>query len=229
MKRLIGFSVWVLIMLAEPAVCQLDGPVSRKSLAAKIRIDHNVVVENQRVLEIFLDLLRGTGIHGGFAEIGNCSDLPKGSLRLKQGASLREAMDALVAANPSYQWELQDGVINLMPRVGVSFLSTKIGKFQMDATDREIRIVIQDLLRLPEVREHEADFGLKPGYWSGGPGVYDEHPVPRQPVSVHINLQNLSLQRAFNRIAEKSQKAVWIYHETDCGGNKSYTVEIASD
>jgi hypothetical protein len=161
--------------------------------------------------------------------MAGCSDLPKGRLQIKPGLTVRQAMDALVAANPGYQWELKDGVVNLTPRGGAPLLRTTIDKFQMDATDREIEAVLQDLLRLPEVRRREASLGLKLGMSGGGLSGGEEHPVPRQPMPFQINVQNLSLRDAFNKIVQGAAKGVWIYHETDCNGAKTYIVEVASD
>jgi hypothetical protein len=138
-------------------------------------------------------------------------------------------MDALVAANPSYQWRLEGGVVNLTPRAGVPILDTRIANFQMDATGREIALFFQDLLRLPEVRAREAALSLKQGYWSGGPGAADEHPVPKQLVPVRITVQNLSLREAFNKIVLVSGRTIWTYHETDCNGSRTYIVGVASD
>jgi hypothetical protein len=111
----------------------------------------------------------------------------------------------------------------------VPLLDTKIVKFQMDATDRQVPLFFQDLLRLPEVRQREAALGLNQGLGQGGPGVAEEHPVPRQPVPVHISVQNLSLRDAFNRIVRISRKTIWIYRQTNCSGNRTYIVETASD
>ena len=231
MKRLISFSVLVLVLAVGPiAMCQVRAAASGAPQPANIRVDHDVFMGSQRVLDIFLNVLRDTGAHGGFVEVAGCSDLPQGSLKLKQGVTLREAMDSLVASNPSYQWEWKDGVVDLMPRTGLpTLLDIKIAEFQMDATDQEIPAVLEDLLRLPEVRARAAQLNLKPGLGQGGPGVYQEHPVPRQHVPVRINVQDLSLLEAFNKVVRASPKGVWVYHETDCNGGSTYIVEAASD
>jgi hypothetical protein len=138
-------------------------------------------------------------------------------------------MDALVAANPGYMWKLKGDVVNLIPRGGAPLLQTRIAKFQKDATDQGIPVVIGDVLDLPEVRQHETALGLKPGM--GGIGLFagERHAVPRQPVPVHINVKNLSLQEAFNKIVQASPNAAWIYHETECDGTKTYSVQLKSD
>jgi hypothetical protein len=234
MRYFVGLFISILISSAWPiATQQLDVAQASIPGPADIRINHDVLVEDQRLGFIFLGVLHGTGLHGGFVERTGCSGvLPKGRLQINQGATVRQAMDALVAANPGYQWELKDDVVNLMPRGGAPLLDTRIAKFQMDATVLAVGAVLQDLLRLPEVREREAALGLKGGIHAGpggGGGGIEIHPVPRKPVPVHVNLQNLSLQEAFNKVVGISPDGGWIYRETDCNGAKTYIVEMASD
>jgi hypothetical protein len=230
MKYFIGFFTWLFIASGWPIVTQQLGAAQvNRPRPADIRIDHDVLAENQRLEYIFLDVLQGTGLHGGFVEVAVCSDLPKGHLQIKQGLTVRQAMDALVAANPGYRWELRNGVVDLMPRGGVPLLSTRIAKYKMNVTDREIAAVLHGTLKLAEVRERSAAIGLKPGV-NHGPGgeAVESHPVPRKHASVQINLQNVSLQEAFNKIVQASPDAVWIYHENDCNGAKTFTVQMAS-
>jgi len=212
------------------AAHQFAAAQANQPQVAEIRINHDIFVENQRLEFIFLDLLRGTGLHGGFVETATCSDLPQGRLQIRQGVTVEQAMDELVAANPGYEWELKDGVVNLTPRGGAQLLGTKIAKFQMDATDWEMEAALQDVLRLPEVREREASLGLKGGTHAGPrAGAVEKRPLSRQPMPVHINLQSVSLQEAFNQVVALSLDGVWIYRETDCNGAKTYTVEMRSD
>jgi len=94
--------------------------------------------------------------------------------------------------------------------------------------DNEVPAVLQDVLGLPEVRKREVALGLKQGYGQGGPAAIAKHPTPKKHVFIHLNLQNLSLQDVFNKIVQATPDAIWIYHESDCNGAKTYTVEVAS-
>jgi hypothetical protein len=138
-------------------------------------------------------------------------------------------MDALVAANPGYKWELRDGVVNMVPISGAPLLNTRISRFEMAATEMQIPAVVEDVLRLPEVRERETAIGVKEGPGQGGLSSGEVHPIPRQPVPVHVDLENLLLQDAFNKIVRVSPKWIWIYHENSCNGAKTFIVEVASD
>lgn len=227
MKYFIGFFIWVLIASGWPiATEQLVAAQDSKPRRADIRIEHDVLAEDRPVQEIFLDVLRGTGLHAGFVEIAGCSDLPKGGLQIKQGVTVGQAMDALVAANPGYQWELRDGVVNLMSQGGAPLLNTRIGKFQMEATDRELSIFFQNLMRLPEVQERETALGLAPGVGQGGPPSGNQ--IRPAPIAIRIDVQNLTIQDAFNKIVQTSPKGGWFYYETDCNGTKTFTVLATS-
>lgn len=99
----------------------------------------------------------------------------------------------------------------------------------MNSTDREIPANLQELLRLPKVRDSEATLGIKQGIGQdNSAGPRDTYPVPSLPVPVNIDLQNLSLQDAFNKVVAFSPNGIWIYRETGCNGAKSFVVEMAS-
>jgi hypothetical protein len=234
MKHVISLFLLLMLVAAGPmAACQVEAVSSDERRPDNVRIDHDITAKNQQILVIFQDVLRGTGLNGGFAEIGGCSDsdLPQGSLKLKLGITVREAMDALVSVNPSlsYQWEWEDGMVNLLPRVDIPLLDTRITNFRMDAMDREIPAVVEDMLRLPEVRAREADLDLREGLGQGELGAYEEHPIPRRPVAVHVDVKDLPLRNAINNIVRAMPKAVWIYHEIDCGADKTYGVQVESE
>jgi hypothetical protein len=231
MKYLIGFVIWMVVLAATPMAARHFGPAAVDEVQpVNLRIDHDIMEENQPLLWILQDMLRGTRVPAGFAELTGCSDLPRAYLKVRQGTSVPVAMNALVADKPSYEWWMEGGTVNLIPRGGVPLLGTKIGNFQMGATERGIGAILQDLLGLPEVRERAAKLGLKPGIHQGGISAVELHPVPREPVPIHISVQNVSLRDAFNKVVRMSGHAIWIYHETECNGNKTYVVDsVTSD
>lgn len=149
MRYFDGFLVCVLISLSVPSGTAQSRSASASvntPSPANVRIKHDVLAEDQPVKFIFQDILRGTGVHGGFAEIAGCTDWPKGSLKVKRGSTIRQAMNALVAANPGYRWELRNGVIDLMPQGGVPLLGTRVARFQMKVMDNAVPAALQDVL-----------------------------------------------------------------------------------
>jgi hypothetical protein len=178
LKRFTSFCTLILIVSGWlMATAQANKP---EPTGLDTRIKQDVLIENPRSKYLLSGLLQGTGLQGGFAEVAGCSeDQLKGRVQLKQGTTVRQALDALVAANPGYRWELRDGVVNLMPRSGVPLLRTRIAKFQIDTTDRDIAALLHNVLSLPEVREREAELGLKEGTYAGpggGGAAVEKHP-----------------------------------------------------
>jgi hypothetical protein len=231
MKYLLNFAAWMLILSGLPMAAQQSQPAQvTQPLPADIRIGHDVHVENGPLLGIFKDILRGTGIYGGFVDTTNCEDQPKGHhLQIETGMTVQQAMDALVAANPGYRWQMSDGVVNLMPQNPSPLLLTRIPKFEIKATDREIPAVLNELLRLPAVLAREAALGIKDGPVSGV-GLSSSGPVPKPPVPIEINLRNVSLLEAFNKIIVHAPPgAMWISGEGLCGGQKSFGIHVAEN
>jgi hypothetical protein len=227
MKHFIAYLFSALIVLSgSSTACQVGETAASEPQPAKLRVDHDILAKDFPVGLLLLDVLRGTGLRGGFVETASCSDLPKGSLQVKQGATVSQAMDALVAANPGYEWELRDDVVNLMPRGGAALLLTRIAEYQLETTDLQLPTALGALLFLPEVRERGATLGLEPG---NGTGIGRGDVIARKPVPIHIVLQNLSLQEAFNKVVGLSRDGVWIYRESDCNGARTFTVHMVSD
>ncbi len=68
---------------------------------------------------------------------------------------------------------------------------------------------------------------LEPGIHSGGPGVVEENPKPRQPVPIHFSIDDGSLQDAFNLIARIDGRTIWVYAERECIGHRTCVVDFA--
>ena len=221
MKNIVLFFVWILAILAATvAVRYLQAAPNDDQQLANIRIDHDIDIENQP-FTIFYDVMRGTGIPAGIAQVTACSGLPNARLKVQQGATIPEAMDAFVATNPTYRWIPAGRVVNLELRGGVALLNTKIRGIQIDSTDRDIPAILQDLLRLPVARRRTAELGLTPALGQGGPSAVDEHPVPKRPLPIHIWISNVSLRDAFNTLVRTWGHTIWIYRETDCARSKT--------
>jgi hypothetical protein len=230
MKPTLKFCTLILIVSTWPVTAeQLQAAQVHKQQVVDIRLDQDIHLKDWRVLDIFLYLMRSTGLHGGFVEIARCSDLPKGNLDLKQGSSLQQAMDALVAANLSYHSDLRDGVVDLTPRGGAPLLRTKVSRFKMSATDKEKLLAIGDVLALPEVQRRAAALGLKEGPSQVGLFGGESHPVEKKATPLEIDVQNLMLQDVLNSIAKATPKGIWYYHESDCDKAKTYFVQLTSE
>jgi hypothetical protein len=213
---------FVVPMAARRArVATLDEPKTVDNVSIDGDIDRSEVP-----VAFMGQLLGGTGISGGFAQLEGCSSAPALHVTAKKGMTIREVMDSFVTENLAYRWHLDGGVVNLMPRAGLALLDARIRNFRLNTTDQQMSAgaVLYDLIRLPEVRQQAAELKLQPGIMQGGPGVVDEHPAPRKPVPIVVNLNDVSLREAFNSVARAYEHTIWTYFERDCDGAKTYVI-----
>lgn len=196
---------------------------------ASIPINSDLDIADQPFL-VLDSVLRGTGVSAGVAQIETCSDSLQAHLKVKRGTTIGEAMDAFVASNPSYRWRLDGDVLNLLPTTEFPLLNIKIHSFEFAAPDNNMtEAILHDLLNLPEVRQREAELNLKAALGQGGPGVVDEHPVPRKPVPIHLGFKDVTLQEAFNSVVRAHGHTMWIYSERHCKEEVIYSVQSTSD
>jgi len=231
MRRFIYSTAFLLMWFAVPTSRDGRGDAQANQIQpADIKIDRDIDAESEPLELILSGLLHGTGLYGGFASSTSCSELPTGRIHFQRGGNLRQAMDSLVEANPGYRWETNGSVLNLMPSSGIAILDTMISSFHVDATDLEIRALPGELMRLAEVRKALAAQGLQPSVGQEVESVPAPiHITPRQPVPIHLDLHNVSLREALNRIAELSPGSVWSYRENDCNSVKHFAVTIKLD
>lgn len=70
MRYFTNFLVLILLVSGAPsAISQAKAARADQLQPASIRINRDVLAEDRPLREIFLDVLRGTGVNGGFAEI----------------------------------------------------------------------------------------------------------------------------------------------------------------
>lgn len=100
------------------------------------------------------DILLDTPILAGIAQVfPRCSDQSEIHLKVELGHTIRQGLDALVAADPQYQWTLKDGLVIVTPRAGAPpLLATKFHSFKWSGTDKSAPMVPMNLLIEPSSR-----------------------------------------------------------------------------
>jgi hypothetical protein len=95
---------------------------------------------------------------------------------------------------------------------------------------------MENLLRLPEVlqaatglhmREQSlvADIRARVA-WDEASGKKSSQPPAKAPVLVDVHLKDVSLQDAFNAVAEAYGHTMWWYRQMACGAEVTYRVEV---
>jgi hypothetical protein len=165
-------------------------------------------------------------VPGGIAVRQGCSD-PKRPLFKQSGPTLRNALDSIVAADPTYKWTSNRGVVNLVPSAGdPPLLKLRIRKFyiQNASTARE---VVDQLLMMPEVRKHALELGLRAGYVRLGMSDLGRSAGTSKPVSkLTLKVENVTIREALNEIARAHGTAVWAYTERRCHPRNEFSVDL---
>jgi hypothetical protein len=231
MKYFILLVYWTLAVVAPGTDRNMPPPRLVGSQAVDVAIEQNI--EDGGPPHALLGrILGGSGIPAGVAQIESCSGAPALSIKATRGMTIRQALDAFTASNPSYQWLFEGGVVNVIPKNGAAaLLDTAIRGLHLNTNTRQMTAdaILHDLISLPEVRERATELQLQPGMAQEFfHGVHKEHPTPIKPAPVVINLKGASLREALNAVVRAYGNRIWVYAERDCNG-KTYVLNATSD
>ena len=118
-------------------------------------------------------------------------------------ATITDAMNAIVQSSKKYQWRQTGGFVDVWPLAGSNpLLETRIGSFNVkDVSPSE---AFDQLLSLPEVQANITALNLKrrppdisPGKLSGS--------------RFSVDLKEVSLREALDKIAQESHIEIWIF------------------
>ena len=109
-----------------------------------------------------------------------------------QGESLGQVLNELTAVDKSYRWEVQDGVINLLPTAGEPpLLKTRLDEFKMESTSAWS--ALSQLRTTPQIQQAMRGLGLQEG-------ITIINYSPRA-TAVSVEFKGGTLRQALNAIA----------------------------
>lgn len=155
---------------------------------------------------------------GGIVAVPSC-DPPPRYKPTPSSASLRDALEAIVVADPECKWEVENGVINIVPSNSFpEFLNIRIAQFKVQnaATVYE---ALDRLLSMPELRHSDTQFNSSSRVFRGGLGYFEP---PKRDKNGNIQgltvvCENVTVREALNAIARAHGSAIWAYTEHRCG------------
>jgi len=125
-----------------------------------------------------------------------------------RNTALKDVLDYLMIAEPSYRWKLEDGVINVIPAVGrdemlEKFLSLRIKQFEPSKGLRvfAFRDAIYDL---PEVHNFLQTNGLEASH-----GVHVSGGIP-PPLDFEFRVADIELRALLNKFIRDCNRRMWI-------------------
>jgi hypothetical protein len=169
------------------------------------KVDENTNFNLNTISEVAMKSFNRTYTIGGVSILFDGDEETKYTLK-PETYYQKDVLDSIVEAEPLYQWKIQDGLINLVPKKNYPVLETKINNFYIyNATKEEM---IETLLISPEFQSaiKEAKVEKKPFYCCGGL-------CTTQPQRNTINLQNSTVQEVLNEIVRLNGRSVWRYRE----------------
>jgi hypothetical protein len=174
--------------------------------------------------------LNNAKVPGGIVKIKSCQEQQKKNMS-STGSSMRNVLDAFVMADPQYKWQIEDGVVNLVPATGdPPLLDVRIPEFKVENVET-LDDAASRLLATPSVKKGITALGLEQGVQRlSGPGYYLP-PDSRKEDSTHkltVTGKNLSLREALNTIVRVRGSGVWLYTENHCRGRKEFSVKFPS-
>jgi hypothetical protein len=149
---------------------------------------------------------------GGIVTVIGCEQEPRTQMFRGMGQSVRDIMDQLVSMDPKFRWEMDDGVIDVLPAAGEPpLLRVQIPAFEViDITSPGAGQ--GKIEQMPEVRKAMADLGLG---W--GLSVFSTLLSPH-PKKFSVQFKGGSVREALNAIARAEGSSIWDYAESHCNG-----------
>src|SRR5215468_1336404 len=188
-RSVVGFLLITFLLSLSPALGQQQPTPKQQVLW--------VVVYDGDLAALLASLARTYDVTIGFETVSK-EPRPRVSFQI-QDATRNQVFDAIVQADPQFQWRERDGVIEFFPVTGASFLDTAIGSLKlsnanwMQATD--------SLLNLTEARDGMRTFGLS------------QRPVKQdapQSKPITLDLTNVTVRDALNKFAAQTETHFWV-------------------
>jgi hypothetical protein len=177
-------------------------------------------LEFLKTTDVFYSSLGRTRLPGGMVRLVDCEPDTLMQSWKPSNSHLSQVLDTLVATDPRYRWQMQDGVVNLLPAAGEpTLLKTRLNEFDLEDIG-SAREALARLLALPEVKKGMRDLHLKPGI-----AIIVGPSLPNPPKS-SVKQSGGTLRQALNAIALAQGRAIWEYIEIHCDGRDEVVIRF---
>lgn len=168
---------------------------------------------------VFQSALKDAKASGGVV-ISTCGAAQeKRNFVFSQKIALREFLTGIERSDLNYKWEIEDEVINLLPRSDVpELLDLSIPNFKVEQVSDYDALNI--LLEKPEVKRKMTELGLDEAVMSiHSSGSYNPEKKEQKASKISINRQRATFRQILNEIVKARGETTWIYTERRCGAN----------
>jgi hypothetical protein len=208
-------SLLISIVLAPPKRPQENA--SEGILQRKVPGDE---LEFLKTRDVFYSSLWRTRLPGGMVRLVDCEEDTLMQSWKPLDSPLSQVLDTMVATDPRYRWQVQDGVVNLLPTAGEpTLLKTRLNEFHVENIS-SAREALSWLLALPEVKKGMRDLHLKPRI-----AIITGGSAPNPP-KFSVKQRGGTLRQALNAIAYAQGRAIWQYIEIHCDGKHEVVIRF---
>lgn len=214
---MIGILCGLLVWLGFPAPKKAQENASEDILQRKVPGNE---LEFHRTTDVFHSSLGRTRLPGGMVRIVDCEPDTLMQSWKPLDSPLRQVLDTLVATDPRYRWQMQDGVVNLLPVKGEPpLLQTHLHEYEVEDLSSALE-ALDRLLALPEVRKRMVDLRLKQGL------TLVKSLSSPNPAKFSVKQSGGTLRQALNAIALAQGRAIWEYVEIHCDGRDQVVIRF---
>jgi hypothetical protein len=202
MKRIVSLRALLLLLLLTSTLAGGQQQTAElKDSTAKI-LSREVRWINPQSADLFSTLtmnLAASQLPGGILAVRKCG-APQPTFVPAETSTLQSELNRMAKVMPDYQWTLDDGVVNFLPKnYAPSPLDILIADF--DAENGFSRLGL-----------HEPAVQL---VFGGGSETKDQRHIT-------VKLKNVTLRQALNRIVKTDGRKVWILSIDSCGEDNTY-------
>jgi hypothetical protein len=222
MKRNLLAAVIIASWCASAIVVQASQ--ARKQVPVGNLLERKVVgvSDYHDVQSALIAALTSSGVPGGLAKVEGCEREAAVPIARIPTGTLRSALDAIVGGDPWYRWELDGGVVNVLPVSGEPpLLSTRIAAFSVRGAP-SVDAEAGRLLDLTEVRREIVRLHLS----EATRFVLGSVPLSSHPPSYSVDCAGVTVRQALNAIVRAHGRAVWEYKERHCGGEAVFSIDF---
>lgn len=184
-------------------------------------------LEKITIEDVFREALSSANVPGGIVLQGDCAKEVEYELHLPSN-SLRQVLDSMVSAAPSYRWQFKDGVVNLVGiRDGTVLLDLNIKKFEVKNA-KTLSGAYDHLMNLSEVKQRLAEANITQVRQEVGLTDLGRSGsrVDESEEGFNVSCSNVRFQEALNAIVRAKGSGVWAYSERRCNGRDEISIDF---
>lgn len=226
MRRAKAAVVLAMLSLFASSISAENGQTSKPPSSEEILNRKAATSSNDRTINALTRALSTAGVPGGIATLIGCREDVRYAFP-SYGASLEDALNAIVATDSQYRWRVENGLINVSQRSGDPlFLAFRISRVKVIEA-RSLDDALSEILALPEVQRRLLQLHMSEGYRRIGlSDLTRTGNVPFNKQRYSISLRNVTLREGLNALARLHGRAVWEYRERHCNGMTEFQIQF---